>query len=420
MRGLVVACVALVACDDGVAIEVRIPTGIDANRVELFIGKTECVVGDVRCPGIGPPGSNTIIPGEVFEVDNPQQFFVDIAPGTTSVEFRLEGDVELPVVLAVATSVQGPAAIAILQDIDLGSGPRRYVAELEGGAPMLGNDVNQNGFLIWPPDRVPETCIGMQFHGRRVFVVPTDFDCDRVMEPECNQFVNNAIGPRDVPIDEVTCASLHPIADGGEQFCMLGGSPCDEPNGGANPLGCTNRRDICTSQVVCQCNDNGVIDLACIAGKVKTEPSIATRILCSIGMKQEASNPAELTPCGLETLDRAPLPANATDCGVRVGELKMPPQLNDAVKLVNGPLEFKFFAKQDGCSYGLGWTGMLPAQPGGADPPSFVGVTEIAANGRSSLVPLEVHFLADGTCPRDTCIVLQPAASADNVFGCLE
>jgi hypothetical protein len=219
----------------------------------------------------------------------------------------------------------------------------------------------------------------------------------------------------------VTCASLHPIDGGSEQFCKLGGSLCDELTGMVDDLACDNRREICASQVVCQCNDNGSVDIGCVGDKIRLQPPVATRILCSIGFDKDASNPVELRPCGQETLDRAPLPTTATECGVRLAELAVPAQLNDFVKIVNGPLELKLFPRQDGCSYGLGWGGALPSQPDGVDPPSFFGLTEIVTGGRTSLVTLEVHFLADGTCPRDTCIVV-PATdgAADNVFGCLE
>ena len=231
------------ACDDSVWIEIRVPDGVSADEVELFIADARCKHDDVGCRGLRPaPGPDTnvaLIPGTVYEHNRDLTFVARVSGGSAS--FRIAAsDATIPALIAIGIE-DGTGLAAggvVLSSIDLSLGARHVIATLEP-------EGNGTRVYRWPGPAEADRelgCAGVR-HGTEpaTFAVsPDDWDCDGFANEapvECEPLVYRA----NYGAQAIDCAEESPVGPG--MACLLGKSSCTDGVGGAcrpsqNPIAC--------------------------------------------------------------------------------------------------------------------------------------------------------------------------------------
>jgi hypothetical protein len=288
MRLLTLPLLALAACDDSVAIEIRVPEGIDAVEVELFLGIDRCKIDGEVCPGIGVKdrGGGRAL-GTVYNRDGNRVFRAPVSGGVA--EFRIAPeDLKIPVIIAIGQPAD-PASeqvlgAAQLLDVDLSGGAKRYIETLE---PVDSDDTSKADAALWRrADQVG--CAG--FRGRNAevptFVVAQgDPDCDDI-EPdlECDPLVWKAR----VPAPGKSCVTHGRVNNA--DVCTFGSPACIDGEGvtGCNPgLACVPER-------LCNC-ETDVDPAACMLATVQI-PSL-THVVCAFPMYQEVQPDGDWAAC---------------------------------------------------------------------------------------------------------------------------
>ena len=261
--------VVVAACNDEIAIEVVIPPDSLSTRVELFLAFGPPCEGDFDqdgvvepCPGVGPPtdmpfAGRLVLPGEVFHVDSTRPFIATVEDGAAW--FTVDSaDVELPVVIAVGTGPSGPDSVAIARQLSIVERPQHIRINLvPAGASLTDPIPVGDNVVIWPdrsPDRDQDidTCVGAEFAGARVFIVPeSNPDCDNVQPvDECNKLVFDAEEvAKPVALGDSKCSFEEDLTGPGTQVCLLGGQVCNEVEGGG--IGCANTSVVCAPNHLC-------------------------------------------------------------------------------------------------------------------------------------------------------------------------
>nr|MBA3818102.1 hypothetical protein [Deltaproteobacteria bacterium] len=264
-------CAAHAGCDDGIIIEVRAPAGSQITEVELFLGLERC---GSDCPGIKPEVGTELLPGDVYFRDDPEvtrSFIAKVVDGTATFELVASDAGDQLYVIAAIGNPSAPTAATLVEDIDLRSGPRRYIVQLAtagDGFPAAPPD-DGTFVALWQQERAPQArCIGVERWrdgqlADRAFIVPReDPDCDDyvVGAGECNPLAHD--GASMPAAGELSCVTL---ADENtvRPTCRLGGPACVD---GAGPDGMTAcaPSDVCVPSEVCA-------DDACAATTTQAE-----------------------------------------------------------------------------------------------------------------------------------------------------
>ncbi|MDQ3365830.1 MAG: hypothetical protein M3680_10425 [Myxococcota bacterium] len=251
-------CAAHAGCDDGILIEVRAPAGSQITEVELFLGLEKC---GADCPGIKPEVGTELLPGEVYFRDDPEvtrSFTAKVVDGVATFELVPSDAGDRLHVIAAIGNPSAPTAAALVEDIDLRSGPRRYIVQLAAANDGFPATPPNDGTFValWQQERAPQArCIGVErWRGGeladRAFIVPReDPDCDDhvIGAGECNPLAHDdASMPEHSELACVTLGSSSSTAPS----CRLGGPACID---GAGPDGMTAcaASDICVPSAVC-------------------------------------------------------------------------------------------------------------------------------------------------------------------------
>ncbi len=422
---------AVAACDDGIVIEVVIPPDSPATQVELFLGfgkpcKTDVNMDgtDELCPGIGPPtdtpfAGRQVLPGQVFHVDDTKPFVADVDGG--SAWFQVESaDVELPVVIAVGTGPDGPESVAIAKQLSIADSPQHLRIHLEpAGTGLIKPVPVGNNVQIWPdpsPDRDPgiETCVGAEFAGERIFVVPeSNPDCDNVAATdECKRFVFEAEEvARQVVLGESTCTFDDTGLTGdGTPICRLGGQVCDESEGGV--IGCANTDVVCVSNHMCASCKR--LDANCVgdAFNLGTSPSPpVSHVKCNVEIQVDP-NQGTSKPC----VTRSTSAVFGGSCN--------PPQLSrigypfsNFVSQLSIPTGNNLFVQLSAatpvvCGFILDHSGEFPFDGNGL-PPADLGLwTTFKTATHTVMLPVVVHWIP---VPLNQCSAADASSKCDYV-----
>lgn len=428
----------VVGCANDVGLEVRPPAGVEVAKVELFIGKGPiCTLGDIDndgidddCPGIGPPAESSVnlrevLPGDVFHVDHTDPFTADVVDGAA--RFRLEAASErLPVIVAVGTGPGGDQnSVAVFKELSLDAGARNVIIDLVEAGPVLTKmpEPVETNVAVWPdgsPGRSPDqhACVGAEFLGRRVFVVPEgDRDCDTVaFADECNPLVFEAVEiARDVTANDATCTFRRGAS--ATEVCRVGDRVCDENVAGT--VGCDNTRTVCISSQLC--DSCAQLDNACVMATFQQSADISM-IKCRVSLRLQPDN--SLIPCTNESLIRAQLggicsAVELSLIGHPLGPFPLPSLDIDtgdgkqlALRAIGG----------DPCSFELRHIGEFPPQLTIDQPPSAFGLWAkfLVPNGVEALIPVIVEFdVPNPACPVDSSRCDYVEAGTDLVDRCL-
>lgn len=279
---------AFAGCDDSVAIEIRVPDGIAAEEVELFLGVDRCKIDGDLCAGIGPKGrafGREL--GTVYDRDGNQAFRAPVVNGVAELKIAAE-NLKIATIIAIGQPAD-PASEEVLGaaqlfDIDLSAGAARYIETLQ---PVGGNDVGKPEAILWRrSDKVG--CAGFRGVNAEVptfIVAQGDPDCDEVEEAlECDPLVYKA----KVPAPGTACVT-HGTA-GGDQVCMLGSPVCLD---GQGPSGCT-AVNACIPERLCDC-EGDPDPAACFRASVMLGE--LTHIECAFPLYQETPPDGDHLPC---------------------------------------------------------------------------------------------------------------------------
>jgi hypothetical protein len=438
--------VAATGCADNIGIEVRPPRDVEVAKVELFIGRKDpvCLVADNNddglddpCPGVGPPAelasrNGDALPGAVFHVDHTDPFSTDVIDGVA--EFLIVSTSEkLEALIAVGTSPDGAQnSVAIAFGLSLDNGPRRIVIDLEAAGPKLTRDDPpvETNVQVWPdasPDRADDShaCVGAEFRGRRVFVVPEgDRDCDQVeLDAECDPFVHLAQrGIMQVSAEDASCTSKRTAAN--VEVCKIGAPVCDESIG---TNACDNLLDICIGNPICSACPT--LDNGCIIDKFQDDGSAFSKISCNVVLQRDGSG--LLVPCSNVNDVPATLSGSCHDPVLSpIGDPGMFPSRLD-VDTGSGQKMSLSAVPGDAlgpCVFGLKHEGAFPDTP--STPAPFELWAKFIAGSREVLIPVIIEWavLDQGvTCPEpapngvsaSSCVFTIPLAGTDLVQACL-
>jgi hypothetical protein len=282
MRRLLLVPLLLAACEDAIVIEVHPAPGVPTTEVQLFVGLYTCD----DCPGIQPPLTPEILPGDVYfrEAANQQVRTAKVEGGVAT--FRIEPSESFArLELAVAVDANGESA-ALIQSIPLDTAGRYRVDLLRAGGKLGLKPATADGnfVTIWKQPNGPLPCMGFErwqsgaLQGERIFIVPEDdLDCDGRTTNECAPYGYDAVGvPR---LAETSCTTLTPLAMNLD-VCKLGGATCDETTG--TPRACA-PSEYCLASAYCD-----AANLACALPQnrdiclFETEASPETVLECTI------------------------------------------------------------------------------------------------------------------------------------------
>ena len=299
------------ACDDSIWIEIRVPDGLAADEVELFLAVGHCEKSGEGCRGVRPwPGTAStvpFIPGTVFEHDTDVTFVAPVSDGSASFRLAASSD-KLPALIAIGvTNISERPAVGgvVLGELDLSLGARHVIATLEP-------DDQDTRVFRWPdpadPARAQIGCAGVQ-HGTdpATFVVsPSDWDCDgfpNEAEVECNPLFYRASFAKE------SCAKPAPAGADGDA-CMLGDGSCQD---GVGTTCTVDDPNFCVPQQLCdQCD---FPDQGCLEDAFAKTP---THVSCTFPVVKEGGT--HYSVCGLNNraaafADVAP-PASVLGCAV--------------------------------------------------------------------------------------------------------
>lgn len=416
MRALLLV-LAVAACNDGIAIEVVVAPDSPATEVELFLAFGEpCEVdldqdgSDEPCPGVGPPTDmpfpgRLVLPGEVFHVDSTRPFAAKVEDGAAW--FTVDSaDVELPVVIAVGTGANGPDSVAIARLLSLADGSQHIRIHLVPAGTALSKGVPGDNVVIWPErsrerESAIDTCVGAEFGGARVFIVPeSNPDCDDV-DPsnECNTLVFNAEEvAKAVPLANSLC-SFEDVPDaGGTPFCRLGGEVCNEATG--NGIGCANTDVVCASSHLCascprlddQCVDDA-FDLA------TNPPPPVSLVKCNVQLQIDPVS-GTAKPCAPLSLRAATFGGDTCDT-LELSAFEYPFGFATQLSLETGNgLQMDLFADTPTiCGFRLHHSGEFPAD--GTSPPDTTLWTSFKTLTKTVMLPVVIHWVPVGMngCP---------------------
>jgi len=280
MKLAVLALATMVAgCDDSIAIEIRVPDGIAAEEVELFLGVDRCQATAGPCEGIGAKDRPLAL-GTVYDRDSNRVFRAPVSDGVA--EFKIAADdLKIPVIIAIGQPAD-PASeevlgAAQLLDVDLSAGATRYIETLE---PVDREDVAKADAVLW---RRADTigCAGFRARNAEVptFVVAQgDPDCDDFVDPnvECDELVWHGR----VAMPGKTCVT-HGRVDN-EDACTFGTPACVD---GVGPTECA-AGPTCIPERLCDC-ESAPDPVMCVANAVANTP-LLTHVRCEIPFQQAA------------------------------------------------------------------------------------------------------------------------------------
>ncbi len=422
--------VALVACDDGIFIEVKAPPGMHLDRVELIVGNRDCSIGrdgaQRSCNGVQPPGFTEHLGdvGDVFFRDDEARDYSAAAENGTA-SFQLEvGEGELQII-AIGTAGDTVTGAAVMVTVDLSKHPVRYVTELLPAEDLENHPSSRTGagVKIWRrSDKI--ACAGVDdYESSRgpVFIVPeSDPDCDEItQQPECDPLAHLTPGFAPDPSDP-KCAAQFPATSDGGNACMLGGPGCSEMPVARSQCATTN---VCVPSAMCSMCSGNSFDESC-ATMVFKSPATA-HATCTFGVERDANN--EFIAC-TNSEARAPL---AIDPAIKRACLG-PPLLAEigrsgfaaTVDIDQNGHVVTFGAENHSalCTFDITWSGQVDPTNVGVDAISelvldlsFPEAQPIPAH--EVLLPVRVQFIEDCMTLQNKCI-LDPLATDDPIFNC--
>jgi hypothetical protein len=419
MRLLPLALFALAACDDSVAIEIRVPDDIDAVEVELFLGIDRCKLDGEVCPGIGAKDRNGRTAGTVYDRDGARAFRAPVTNGVA--EFRIAPeDLKIPVIIAIGQPADPGSETVLgaaqLLDVDLSSGARRYVETLEH---VAADDTAKVDAMLWRrADQVG--CVGFRGRDTEVptFVVAQgDPDCDDI-EPdlECDPLVWKAR----VAAPGTTCVT-HGRANN-QDVCTFGVPACVD---GEGATGC-NAGPACIPERMCSC-ETAADPAACLLETVQI-PSL-THLQCVFPMHQDVQPDGDWEACaGVRLL--APLDGTLFQraCGqpdllVEAMSSTFSPTYDitiDATHTVT--IEVAPLPDPTKCKIELVATGAAPPGVQLPRPRTFMRLP-VAGTFRAMLLPIdfELQLVGDqNACPVSVqcSLVIGPAGTTETIDAC--
>jgi hypothetical protein len=307
VRGLLAAAWVVAACDGGLVVEVIVPEGMAADQVELFVADRDCKVevdGEFQtCRELTPDTGFRIASDEIYFSDQdgipPQP-----ADGPGTYVFRLERGKQdtIPLMIAVASTTEGPSGSAILQEWSFSEGPLRLQVNLDEAQNFFGgNDPDVRGVHVWRSG--PAACVAVERPSNDVvfLVSSSDPDCDGYLDrdaPAPNTECNPLAWESRVPVPPFGISCLRETED---IECLLGGAACIDgagvqacaPTDQCVPIencdGCTNAMDVseCLSQL------RTTAPMAAIACDVTGLETAGGLLTCEPGT-MEAEVPANL------------------------------------------------------------------------------------------------------------------------------
>lgn len=417
-------CAAVAGCDNSIYVEVRVPPGMQADTVELFIAVDSCTVKDGEpCNGIAPPGAGGRHQGdEVYLRDLPEALVSSVG-GDRSAWFKLaSGDHRVPVIIAVGTIGTDPdqleAGVAILRPLELSNGPLHLVADLVPARPL--GDPKGNGVKVWRSNG--EICVGADREPQAPVFIVSDFDrdCDGFTEAaECDPLAHLATITR--PAEPPTCVrNFATSANGGA--CRLGAPKCTDGSPIAGDCGATN---ICVPSALCQCETSPAAMLeSCL---VDGFTSSLLRLECIVPAEPDVDG--NLVSC-TGSLGLVPTDLEATvfrgqaDCGTpQFGSLQTPlANFSQVLSVDTGQgliVDFNVKNQQSRCKFDLEWTAPASAVAG----PAFRSIIAVPALNTTSgedkvlILPLVVKF-AD--CLQEARCEIVPDGTQDTISHCAD